>query len=401
MTATGASGSRGDALDTATAWVHVVLGVGVLTSVWGTIFTFTVYAEPLGATFGLASLQVSSVFSVTTACFLVVGGVCGIFIARLPLRPALVAVGSALAVAGAALQFVESFLGVVAAFALLGTASGTAFIVVVSLIPQWFETHQGLATSVTMTGLGFGPLVLPPVWLWLLAWTDLRTAFAVVVGGAAGIVFAASVGFRRPPNRAADGPDVTASWVRTKLRDSDFLAALTGYALIWSWYYVLSADLVDILAARGIGGTVAVAGLSVVGGVSIATRVAGGYVGDRVGKRRTMLGSVVLVGVSVFALPFVDSEPLLYAAVVGMGIGLGPLASLWSPIVLTRFGHENATAIVGLLVVGSAGAAFLAPLAVSAAHTTTGGYAGPLVALSVVTVLGALLLYWGTNPDSG
>lgn len=398
MTAAEATTAREDALDSRTGWLHVVAGVSILTAIWGAVFTFTVYAGPLGTTFSLTALEVPAVFSVTTAFFLVAGGLCGVFAARLPLRPVLVAVGVGIGAAALLLQVVGTYVGVLAAFALLGTASGTAFIVVVAVVPQWFDASQGLATSITMTGLGFGPLALPPIWLWLFGRADLRTSFGVVFGAAAVVVLASSVVFRRPPRRARETSDVTPSWVRSMLGDPRFLATLSGYALIWSWYYVLSASLVDILSPRGIDVAIAAAGLSIIGGVSIGTRIAGGYVGDRVGQRRTMLGSVVLVGASVLALAFIDSELPLYVSVVGMGIGLGPLASLWSPVVLGRFGHENATAIVGLLVTGSASAAFLAPLSVSAVHSVTGRYVLPLVGVGVTTVLGALLLYWGTDP---
>lgn len=98
---------------------------------------------------------------------------------------------------------------------------------------------------------------------------------------------------------------------------------------------------------------------------------------------------MILASVCAVVFPFAHSNLLVYIVLFGFGIALGPLASLWSPIVLTRFGSENATATVGLLNVATAGSAFIALLAVSALHRATGGYVLPFVTLGVITVLGA------------
>jgi OFA family oxalate/formate antiporter-like MFS transporter len=391
------SHAREEALDSAQGWLVVGLGVCMLTSIWGALFTFTVYADRLSAAFGLTAFQASSIFSITTAFFLIVGGLFGVFTARFSLRPVVAAVGVGLGVAAALIQVVHSYVGVLAAFAVLGTAGGTAFTVVVSLAPQWFEDYQEIATSVTMTGVGLGPLVLPFVWLWLFDRMNFRAAFAVVVGVAAGLVLVSSLAYRLPQSRSQHGRPIDVAWLRGRIGDSYFLCTALGYALIWTWYYVLSSHLVTILTTNTIDQTVAATGLSIIGGVSVFTRIGGGLVGDRVGRRQTFITSVILAAVFVFALPFAHSAMTVYIVLVGLGASLGPLASLWSPIILTRFGPENATATVGLLNISIALSAFLGPLAVSVLDRMTGGYVVSLVSVSVVTILGAGLFYLGTT----
>ncbi len=118
------STAREGALDSAQGRLIVALGVCMLTMIWGTVFTFTVYADQLAAAFGLTALQVSSVFSITAAVFLTVGGIFGIFAARFSLRPVLVLIGFGLAMTVVLLQVVDSYVGVVTTFTLLGTAGG-------------------------------------------------------------------------------------------------------------------------------------------------------------------------------------------------------------------------------------------------------------------------------------
>ena len=397
MTATETFDTQEEALDSKRGWLIVGLGVCILTTIWGAVFTFTVYADQLAATFGLSALQVSSIFSIMTVFFLGVGGLFGVFAAQFPLRPVLVAASVGLAAAAVLIQVVDSYIGVVTAFVLLGIAGGTAFTVVVSLPPQWFDANQGLATSLTMTGVGLGPLVLPLEWLWLLDRTGFRIAFAVVIGTSTVVVLASSLVYRRPSNTSQNAVAIDATWLRSRLGNSRFLSTAIGFALAFSWYYVLSSDLVDILTASGINVEVAAAGLSIIGGVSVFTRVGGGFVGDRVGRRGTFLTSVGLACLCAFVLPFAHSRVPVYIILFGFGVALGPLASLWSPIVLTRFGHENATATVGLLNIATGGVAFFAPLAIRVLHRVTGGYLIPFMILGTVTALGAVLFQLGTS----
>ena len=399
MTVTDTAAAREAATDSARGWLLVALGVCMLTTIWGTLFTFTVYVDQLSTVFDLSGLQASSVFSITTAVFLISGGVFGVVAARFPLRPVVAAAGVGLAGVAAAIQVVDSYVGVVGAFALLGMAAGTAFIVVVSLVPQWFDVYQGRAMGVTMAGNGLGVLTFPFVWLWLFERVDFRTAFAAVAGTAALVVVLSSLIYRRPPGGSEGAPTVDLEWLRWRLADTRFLGASIGYALLWAWYYVLSSQTVDILTTNGIDATVAAGAFGIVGGVSIVARVGGGFIGDRVGRRAVFAACVGLAAACVVFLPVVGSRALLYPVLVGFGVGNGVLAALWSPIVLGRFGTENATATVGVLNTAIAGSAFLAPLAVSALRNVTGGYVVPLLALGVVTVVGVGLFYWGTAPE--
>ncbi|MFD1600914.1 MFS transporter [Halobellus rarus] len=390
------------ALDSLTSWLIVALGVLLLVLVWGIVFTFTVYSQALESAFGLTSLRVSSVFSITTAAFYVAGGAIGVVIARVPLRPVVAAAGVVFATAVALLQVSASYPGLVLAFGLLGTAGGTVFVVVISLVPQWFDEYQGRAMGVTMTGNGLGVFALPPVWLWLLERTSIRGAFVVVGGATVGVILLASLLYRRPPGRrGTDVSPVDSTWLRSNLTDRAFLASLAGFALIWSWYFVLSADFVGILTENGIRRTLAATAFGIVGGVSVAARVASGEFADRIGMRVTLAAGVALAALGMVALPLVTTPLPMYALLVCFGVGLGAVAPLFSPIIIERFGPANATAIVGIFTVAEATTAFSIPIVLNVLTGITGGYAPPLVLIGGLTLLGAWLFYRGTAPQAG
>jgi len=389
---------RASALDSATGWTIVGFGLAVLLLVWGMIFTFTVYRGELGAAFGLSSIQTSSVFSITTAAFFVAGGLAGVVIARTPLRPVVAIGGVAIGAAVGLLQVVSSYLGLAVAFAVLGVAGGTLFVIVISLVPQWFDEREGLAMGVTVIGNGLGVLVLPFVWVWLLDRTGIRTALAVVGGATAVVVLLSSIVSRRPPGlRGGSAAAVDRAWLKSTFTDRRFQAAIVGFPLVWSWYFMLSSSLVDVLTTAGIEQSVAATAFGIVGGVSVLARVGSGTLADLIDGRLTFAAGVTLGGLGVLSLTVVDSPVLMYAAMVVFGIGLGTLAALFSPIVVGAFGEEHATAAVGLFNVSEASTAFLTPIMVNALADATGGYGVPLVILSAMTLLGAALFYWGTG----
>ncbi|MFC6873025.1 MFS transporter [Halobellus marinus] len=391
-----------DALDSLTSWLIVALGLVILVLDWGLVFTFTVYSEALAEAFGLSGLRVSSVFSITIAVFYIAGGLIGVVIARLPLRPVVATAGGVFAIAIGLLQITGSYLGLAATFALIGMTGGTMFVVVISLVPQWFDQYQGRAMGITMTGNGLGIFVLPPVWVWLLERTDIRGAFVVVGGVTVAVILLASLLYHRPPGQeSTHASPMDTTWLRTNLTDLPFLAALAGFALLWSWYFVLSADLVGILTANGIGRTVAATAFGIVGGVSVAARVASGEFADRIGMRVTLTTGVVLASLSMGVLPLVSSPLPMYVLLVLFGVGLGAIAPLFSPIIIERFGPTNATAIVGIFTVAEASTAFSVPIVLNVLTEATGSYAPPLILIGGATLLGAGLFYWGTVPGRG
>ena len=391
--------TREPELDSVTGWVVVATGVIVLLLVWGTIFTFTVYSDALSTAFGLSELRTSTVFSVTTAAFYVAGGLAGVLAARVALRPVVAAAGAAVAAAVGLLQITTSYPGVLLAFGVLGTAGGTIFVVVISLVPQWFDEYEGRAMGITFTGNGLGILVLPPVWVWLLGRTGIRGAFAVVGGATALSVLGAATIYRRPSGRGGGGTSaVGADWIRANLLDARFLAAVGGFSLLWTWYFVLSADLVGILTGTGIPRAVAATAFGIVGGVSVVGRIVSGEFADRVGLRVTLTGGVVVAAAGLAGLPWIGSTLPMYALLVVFGAGLGAVAPLFSPIIIARFGPANATAIVGAFTVGQAASAFSAPVVLSLLRSASGGYTVPLVVLGGATLLGGVLFYLGTAP---
>jgi MFS family permease len=399
-----------DLIDSRSAWLLVLVAFAVQFVLWGTVFTYTVYASDLEAAFGLTELQTSTVYSVQLFVFFVAGGATGVLAARLRLR-LVVAAAAVVAAAGVGLvQVVGSFPGVVLAMVLVGAASGATFVVTISLLPQWFEEYRGRAMGLALVGNGLGVQALPYVWLPLLDARGFRGAFLVVGGALVAAFGLAAVAYRRPAvaaggDRGTAGDEeaggtapapISAAWLRAFVTDSRFLVAMVGAMTLWTWYYVLSAGLVDILTAQGVARAAAATGFGLIGGVSVASRVVNGTLADWIGTRPALVGSVLVTAVGIVLLTL--GAAFATASLVTFGIGLGGVATLFPPALVEAFGGDHASAVVGVFQGGLAIPGLLAPPAMSALVAWTGGYDGPLLVLAAITAAGAGLFWFGTRP---
>lgn len=396
-----ASATDGTAVDSAFGWLLAVIGFVVLTVTWGTMFTFTVFSEPLAAAFGLTALQASTVFSVQLFFFYTFGGLLGLLISRVRFRPLLVGIALLVLLSIGALQLVTSYGLVVAVFGLLGVLYGMIYVSVLSVVPQWFETHEGLAVGLAVSGNGAGIQVMPIVWSALLAGRGFRTAYTIVGVAIAAVVTVAAVVWRRNPDLVDEtgSTAVDRTWLRELAGDRSFQAAFFGISLIWAWYYMLAGSMVDVLTAVGFERAVAAAAFGSIGTISILSRIGSGFVGDRVGPLRTMVGATLAAAVGLLVLTTPTTQAVVYVAIVLLGAGLGGIAALHMPILIRRFGAERASAIVGLFFAPSALSGFATPVAVSYLRTATGTYVAPLVAIAAVTVVGIALFYRGVSAD--
>lgn len=394
------TGSDASATDSIRSWIVVVAAFAGLFGVWGTVFTFTVYAEALGSAFGLSEVQTSTVYSTGVAVTFVGAGVAGLFAARLPIRAVLGAAAVFAGTAAAVYQVVPGYAGALLGFAAVGVSAGTVFVLVLSVVPQWFDEYEGRAMGVTLVGSGLGVQVMPFVWLTLLDTVDFRMAFGSVTAAIALVLTASLTVFSRPPSTGREaGATVDRRWFAALFRRRNAWFAFFGVMLMWSWYYVLSGDAVGVLTDAGVTRPVAAGAFGLVGGVSIVSRVASGGLADRYGYRPVILGALAFATVGIVLLLAAAIRPVMYLSLGAFGIGLGALASLYAPALIHSFDPQNPSAVVGTFQFANAIAGLLTPIAITTLAARTGSYDIPLVVLTVLTALGAGLFWAGTGSD--
>lgn len=365
-----------------------VLGAVGMIFTFGTPLSYGVLRDPLSETFGISPVALSTVFSVMLFTFFIGSGTIGVFSARLPARGVLLACTAATALIAPTLFFVESYAGLLAVFAVLGLALGTVFVLLASIVPRWFDERRGAATGLIFVGNGLGLFVLPPVWEYAIATVGIRHGFLTIMSVSAVTFLLAGIVCRRP--QWADQSSATAGelveWVAGLARTRRFQLLFVGIGLAFAWYQLLAAYAIDLFAARGLAGATASAAFGAIGGVSIVSRIGGGYVADVVGARRAFLASLgcSAAGIAVLLAP---SLPVMAVGVILVGLGLGGCATIYIPLLMGVYDPEMDTAIIGVFnVAGGVGALAMPPLGTTSVSYTNGYVAAILLTLAATLV---------------
>ncbi|AGB38926.1 MFS transporter [Natronococcus occultus] len=375
------------------SWLVAIVGAVAMVFTFGTPLSYGIFRAPFSDAFGVSPLALSGVFAVMLCTFFIGSGLVGVFGTRLDSRAVLLACSLVTGLLAPALYLVESLAGLAVVFALLGLALGTAFVLLASVVPRWFERRRGAATGLIFVGNGLGLTVLPPVWQYVLAEIGVRPGFLLVMSLTTVAFLLAGLVCRRP--RWAEQSTATAGelleWLARLGGTRTFQLLFVGIALSFAWYQLLAAYAVDLFAYRGLTEAGASAAFGLIGGVSIISRIGSGYLADIVGSRRAFLTSLVSAAAGI-ALLFVSSIPTLPVAIFLIGLGLGGSATLYIPLLMTIYSPEKDTAVVGIFNI----AIGVTALAMPPIGTASVAYTGSFTIAILLTFGAALAGLWST-----
>lgn len=377
--------------DTRRSWLVAVAGAVAMVFTFGTPLSYGIFREPFSDAFGLSPVALSVVFAGMLFTFFIGSGLVGVFGTRLPSRAILLACTATTGLLAPALYLTDSLVGLAIVFAALGLALGTVFVLVASIVPRWFEARRGAATGLIFVGNGLGLFVLPPVWQTALSTWGVARGFLVVMGVTTISFLLAGLVCRRP--QWADQASATAGdlleWLTRLGGTRRFQLLFVGIGLAFAWYQLLAAYAVDLFAARGLTEAGASTAFGLIGGISIVSRIGGGYVADTIGYRRAFLTSLTCAAVGL-ALLVASPLPVLVVGIVLIGLGLGGCATLYIPLVMQIYSPDKDTAIVGVFnVAGGIGAMVMPPLG-TASVAYTGSYT-----VAVALTVGVTLVAFG------
>ncbi|KAI0697283.1 MFS general substrate transporter [Cytidiella melzeri] len=248
-----------------------------------------------------------------------------------------------------------------------GIGSSLFYFPILSLTPTYFDRHRGFALGLVLSGAGIGGLVLSPVMHTLITRLGIRWALRVLglwnmlVGIPISLVVK-----RRPLAGVVDG----SGRVRTRL---DMGVAKRG-TFVWQALgaflqaggnvvptYFLTTYSVSVLSYSSATGSLLLAINNVVNSVA---RVSMGVLADKVGRQNTMIVSVILSGISVFALWYDAARSRFLAFVVFYGILAGGYNALLPTTIAEVYGVQHYTSVnASIYFIRGMGALFGAPLA--------------------------------------
>jgi len=345
------------AVESRYAWARLVVSLALMTLGGAGMYAVAVALPPVQAEFVATRSEASLPYTLTMVGF----GFGGILMGRLADRfgvmvPVLIgagALGLGFIAAGAAQNLVQYAIAQGLLIGFLG--SSATFVPLVADASHWFTRRRGIAVAICASGNYLAGAVWPPVlqhYFDLVGWR--QTFVGVGIFCIAAMVPLAFALRRRPPEIDAPAPATHASHASARplgLSPGTLQAILCVAGL--ACCVAMSMPQVHIVAYCGDLGFGAARGaemLSLMLGCGIVSRLASGWICDRIGGLRTLLLGSTLQGIALALFLFFDELESLYVISALFGLFQGGIVPSYAIIVREHFTPREAGARVGLVL---------------------------------------------------
>lgn len=332
----------------------------------GSLYTWSVFVQPLENDLRISRSQTSLVFSLAVVSFTILM-LCGPHIHRYlrvttitMLTFGLAATGSALAGWGSSIWTIALGYG-----GLFGAANGLGYGLSIQLVHVAMPNRRGLATGLAVASYTLGAAVLAPLFATSIQdfgvpWTFIVTAILMVVIGTTS-VFMLRASRTRLANPSLSGEIGSGSYRRhmfLKLWLGFFLGSLAGMMTLGH-----AAAMAASFGATAKQIATAASLVAIGNGVG---RLAGGWLCDHIKPRLILSVMQVLAGLALLALTQAPSVNMVMIALTVVGLGYGCMAGAYPVVISHLYGINNVSRVYGRVFtawgVAGMGAPYLAGL---------------------------------------
>jgi MFS family permease len=346
--------------------------------VWGAQLSFGVFFKPLSNEFGWTRAVTSGAYALNALLV----GLFGIFAGRLSDRfgPRLVVTfcGIIMGLSYLLMSKVSTIWQVYLFYGvLLGIGMSGTWVPLISTVARWFIKRRGLASGIVASGVGLGAIIMPPLANQLISIYSWRTSYLIIGLITMTLVVIFAQFLRRNPiqnNLSTDDANAVKTdnlnlqihgfSIREAIRSRQFWIMSVIFLFLLACIQIVLVHIVPHATDIGISAASAATILSVVGIVSIGSRIGMGFIGDRIGNRRIMTIILGLMALSFLLLILTNELWALYPFAVVFGLSYGGFSAVQSPLVAESFGLKAHGAIFGLVAfsanVGGAMGSFVA-----------------------------------------
>lgn len=334
----------------------VVLGTVIVQMGLGTIYTWSLFNQPLVSKYGWSLNAVAITFSITSLSL----AFSTLFASKLQekwgLRKLIMIAGLALGL-GLILSSQASSLILlyVLAGVVVGYADGTAYITSLSNLIKWFPERKGLIVGISVSAYGSGSLIFKYVNAQLIESVGVSQAFiywglivtAMIVLGACLIHQAAD---QSAVQETKTHEYTTKEMLGTKqvylLFIMLFTSCMSGLYLI-GMVKDIGVELVGLSAATAANAVAMVAIFNTLG------RIILGPLSDKIGRLKIVTGTFVVMASSVLVLSFVDlNYGIYFVCVASVAFCFGGNITIFPAIVGDFFGMKNHSKNYGIVYQG-------------------------------------------------
>ena len=355
-------------------WVIVGVSATILGMGLGAMFSLGVFLKPIEESTGWSRGAISTVALLNWIAMGLGSFVWGSLSDRIGTRGVVlgggVLLGAGLVLASQAQALWHFY---VAFGVMVGFAVGAFYAPLTSTATKWFTVQRGLAVALVSSGNGIGMLVIAPLVRALTSAWDWRVAMLVVGDLAWLVVVPLALVLREQPSAVGAVATGGAAAPGREYTPRRVLAAPQFWAIALTHFACCAAHsgpifhMVTHATDQGVAAMTAATAFGVSGLASIAGRVGGGLIADRVGAKPTLIAGLALQAVIVSLYLFARDAGAFYALALVFGVAYGAVMPIYALVTREYFGEK---------VMGSAyGAVFL----VSTLGMGLGSWAGGFI----------------------
>jgi MFS family permease len=388
-------------IESAYAWWRLLASLAISTIGGVGMWSVVVVLPAVQAEFGIARGEASIPYAISTIGFAVGGMLMGRLADKYGVVPPLVlgAVSLGMGYVGAAYATdVWTFAllhGVL--IGLLGTSTG--FVPLVADISHWFSRRRGIAVGICATGNYLAGTIWPPLvqhFVEILGWRQTYIAIGAIC---VATILPLTLALRRPSPHLGASADPAGHGIERSVMSPNATLALLIVAGI-TCCLAMSMPQVHIVAYcsdLGYGVARGAEMLALMLGTGVISRLASGWIADRIGGVRTLLlGSGLQMLTLLLYLPF-DGLMSLYIVSALFGLSQGGIVPSYALIVRETMPASEAGTRVGIVMMATIIGMALGGWMSGAIFDLTGSYQAAFlngILWNAVNLSIVLLLLW-------
>ena len=385
---------------------YVVVGAVFVTMViiWGTFATFGVFFGAFIETFEWSRAATSGASSIRDLVF---GFVC-ILTARAAdsfgPRRVITTSGLVLGVGYLLMSQVQTTWQLYLYYGVIISSGMSAYILMLSIVAKWFERRRGRMTAVSLSGMGIGTMMMPPIANTLITHYGWRTSYVIIAVFACALVVLAAQFLKNPssgPNPAetiessSTGHEKLSDTISISLRNAISTRQFWMVSALYFFFlYAMLTVAVHIIihaTGQGVSSNRAAIILTVVGAMSVVGMNGAGSTADKIGNKRTFIISFTLMAASFVCLMIARTIWPFYMFAAIFGLSYGGMQVLFSPVVAELFGlGSHGVILASTAMLGSFGAA-LGPFVSGYIFDLTKSYSWAFLICLLMTLAGIQL----------
>lgn len=373
----------------------ILLGTIIAQLGLGTIYTWSLFNQPLVDKFGFPLSKVSITFSITSFALAFSTLAAGKIQDKLGIRK-LVSIAGLVLGAGLILTSMVSSLPMlyITAGVIVGAADGIAYITSLSNVIKWFPDKKGLISGFSVGAYGTGSLVFKYINGSFISSKGVSAAFLYWGIIAAALIFFGAQLINDAPEQSVSNTNVSD---KREFAVREMLKTKEAYALFVIFFTACMSGLYLIGIAKdmgvqlaGLDPTVAANAVAMIAIFNTAGRIILGALSDKFVRLKVVTFSLAVTASAVLILSFVAlNYGIFFACVASIAFCFGGNVTVFPAIVGEFFGVRNQTKNYGVIYQGFG----IGALSGSVIASLLGGFKPTFMVIGALCLVSIVLAY--------